>query len=64
MEKAFQGVLKAMKIADIYIENYPTDGGCDEGITYWSMAPGALFDILEQLYFATDGIINIYDELL
>jgi hypothetical protein len=63
-KRRLQGVLKAMEIVDIYIKNYPADGGCDEGISYWSMASGALFDILEQLYFATDGIIDIYNEPL
>ncbi|HOJ11772.1 MAG TPA: heparinase II/III family protein [Clostridiales bacterium] len=63
-KRRIQGVLKAMEITDIYIGSYPADGGCDEGISYWSMAPAALFDILEQLYFATDGIIDIYNEPL
>jgi len=63
-KRRHQGVLRAMEIADIYIKNYPADGGCDEGISYWLMAAAALFDILEQLYYATDGIIDVYDEPL
>lgn len=40
----------------------PDDGGCDEGATYWGVAGGTIFEFLEQLYLATGGKINFYND--
>ena len=29
---------------------YPDDGGCDEGVNYWSVSAGTLFEFIYQLY--------------
>jgi len=57
-------VYKSMQSVDIFMNNYPDDGGCDEGPGYWSKAGGSLFDYLDLLFRATDGKINIYNEPL
>lgn len=57
-------VAKAMRALDNFIDNYPKDGGCDEGPGYWGRAGASLYDCLELLYSATGGQINVYDEPL
>lgn len=57
-------VTKIMRTLDNFIDPYPRDGGCDEGPNYWGRAGASLFDNLELLYAATDGWIDVYDELL
>lgn len=52
-------VYKTMKSVDIFINQYPSDGGCDEGPGYWSMAGGALIGYLTQLKSATGGKADI-----
>lgn len=44
MKKIFQST-------DIFINQYPEDGGCDEGPSYWNLAGGKLIRLLE---LATD----------
>lgn len=34
---------------DVFLNDYPADGGCDEGPSYWSMAGGALIQYLDLL---------------
>lgn len=52
---------KIKEIIGYYIENYPDDGGCDEGADYWYMSAGCMFDCLEFLYRASDGKYNMFD---
>lgn len=49
------------EIIGYYIENYPDDGGCDEGADYWYMSAGCMFDCLELLYRASGGEFNMFD---
>ncbi|MDF2937011.1 MAG: hypothetical protein K0Q90_2384, partial [Paenibacillaceae bacterium] len=53
-----------IRTLDLFIANYPADGGCDEGSSYWYRAGGSLFDCLEVLHAASGGGIHIYDEPL
>lgn len=50
---------KSMESVDFFINQYPDDGGCDEGPSYWSMAGGALIMYLQLLDQATYGKVNI-----
>jgi Heparinase II/III-like protein len=59
-----RAVHKIMRILDIFIDNNPRDGGCDEGPAYWARAAGSLFECLELLHGATLGRIDIYREPL
>ncbi len=47
---------------DRYLAVVPSDGGCDEGPGYWSMAGGALLDCLELLERATGGRMTFWDD--
>ena len=55
---------KTMKSVDYFINQYPDDGGCDEGPSYWTMAGGALIKYLQLLDHASDGKIRITDRPL
>lgn len=52
---------KIIEIITYYIEEYPDDGGCDEGADYWYMSAGCMFDCLELLYRASDGEYTKFD---
>lgn len=57
-------VHKIMRAVDNFIDPYPTDGGCDEGPSYWGRAGASLFDNLELFHSATRGQIDLYGEPL
>lgn len=57
-----EGLRKMLyEIQRIY-DHYPEDGGCDEGAFYWTLSGGRLFDFCNQLYIATDGKINFFED--
>ncbi len=55
---------RALSHLDNFTNQYKSDGGCDEGPTYWSAAAGSLFDCLELLTDMTDGAIDVYSHPL
>ncbi len=63
-DRLTQGIHKSMRSLDQFIEPYPEDGGCDEGAGYWGRAAASLFDCLEILESATDGLVNEFDSEL
>ena len=50
-----------VKLLDRYLSFLPSDGGCDEGCSYWNMAGGTLLDCLETIYRATGGAVSAFD---
>ncbi len=58
------GVRKSFVIIEKFLSTYGDDGGCDEGSSYWFRAGGSLFDCLEVLYWASDGVVNLYHQPL
>ncbi|MFP4027731.1 MAG: heparinase II/III family protein [Candidatus Brocadiia bacterium] len=60
-DKRIQGVRKITRSLDCFVEDYPADGGCDEGPGYWNRAGASLFDCLELLHSATDGRVDLFD---
>jgi len=40
---------KTIKSVDNFLRSYPSDGGCDEGPSYWGMAGGQLIEFVEML---------------
>lgn len=57
-----EGIRKMVyEIQGIY-DHYPDDGGCDEGAGYWVVSGGRLFDFCNQLYVATNGKINFFED--
>ena len=59
LHKAIEKML--FEINNIYIR-YPFDGGCDEGASYWTVSGAMIFEFCEQLYVATDGKINFFND--
>ena len=55
---------RVAECADSFINGYHSDGGCDEGPSYWGAAGAALYSVLEQLYDMTGGYVNIFGEPL
>ncbi|MDR2844823.1 MAG: heparinase II/III-family protein [Puniceicoccales bacterium] len=46
-------VAKILTVLDNFVNHYPQDGGCDEGVGYWNAAPGSLYDNIALLNLAT-----------
>lgn len=63
-KKKKDGIARIMTLADNFVKGHPTDGGCDEGPSYWGESSCALYEIAEQLYITTDGKINFYGDSL
>lgn len=57
-----RAIRKIMLEAQNYYDTIPEDGGCDEGVSYWSMAGASLFEIVYQLKQATDGALDLFDD--
>jgi hypothetical protein len=63
-KKRADAVAKLMRAADFFIDEYPTDGGCDEGPSYWGVAGGAVYELLEMLWIGSGGKIDFFSEPL
>ena len=63
-ERRTLAVQKILRSLDVFIETYPSDGGCDEGPGYWGRAAASLFDCLELLSLGTNDSLNVYGEPL
>jgi hypothetical protein len=60
--RRIEGIKKALRSLDVFMNIHHNDGGCDEGPGYWSRAGASLFDCLELLDNASGGKINLYGE--
>ena len=63
-ERRNKSVRKIVESTNYFVNGYGEDGGCDEGPGYWSRAPGSLFELLQLLYSASDGRINLFGETI
>jgi hypothetical protein len=63
-EKKIRGVQKVIRSLDVFLNQYPEDGGCDEGPSYWGRAGASLYQNLDLLKLATNGRFNVYDNQL
>ncbi len=62
VQRRDRSIAKIVESANFFLNGYENDGGCDEGSTYWSHAPGSLFEILQLLNSASGNKINLFDE--
>lgn len=51
-------ISKTVKSTDIFVNQYPDDGGCDEGPSYWSEAGGKLMRFIHVLNKLTTRSID------
>lgn len=58
--KKLDGLYKNLSSVDVFINNYPTDGSCSEGPSYWGAAVGRLFNYLDLMYKISGGKIDIF----
>ncbi len=63
-DEKINGVRLCLETEDYYIRSCLSDGGCDEGVSYWGVATGCVFDTIEQLYLASGGKIDFFKEPL
>lgn len=61
-KKRCHGIKKLLFEVNKIYTTLPDDGGCDEGSSYWGVSGGMLFELVEQLYLATNGKINFYND--
>ncbi|MDH5602888.1 MAG: heparinase II/III-family protein [Cyclobacteriaceae bacterium] len=59
-DKKIKGVQKVIRSLDVFLNQYPADGGCDEGPSYWGRAGASLYQNLDLLNLATKGQFNVY----
>lgn len=52
-------VEKAVTGLDLFLDGYPDDGGCDEGVSYWWRAGGSMIECLLTLRSASAGRIDL-----
>jgi len=60
--RLFEAVKKMFGELQIYYDNLPADGGCDEGPGYWGRAGASLFECVYQLKLATNGCLGFFDD--
>lgn len=63
-EKKKAALEKIARSLDVFLNNYPADGGCDEGPGYWSFAGGSLLGCLELLRAASNKTVDVYKNIL
>ena len=63
-QRRIEGIKKVGRSAQRFLHFYAEDGGCYEGPSYFTAAGAAMMDLLEQLYLATDGQVNLYGQKL
>ena len=63
-QKKAAGVQKVVRSLDVFINEYPDDGGCDEGPSYWGRAGASLYQCLDLIKRATKGKFDVYDNQL
>ncbi len=63
-QQKIKGVQKVIRSLDSFLNDYPDDGGCDEGPSYWGRAGASLYQNLDLLKRATNGKFDVFDNQL
>ncbi|MFH0990112.1 MAG: heparinase II/III family protein [bacterium] len=63
-DRRAQSVYKILRCLDNFLNDYPEDGGCDEGPGYWGRAGASLYDCLELLTSVSQNKISFFDRPL
>ena len=58
-QQQIDDICQVLKCLDIFLDGYPEDGGCDEGVMYWDRAAGSLFECMQLLELASNGKISL-----
>lgn len=57
-----KAVYRTMQSVDKFINYTHSDGGCEEGPSYWGHAAGKMYDYLQLLSNITNGQVSIFNE--
>lgn len=63
-DKLAKAVYRTMQSVDKFINYTHSDGGCEEGPSYWGHAAGKMYDYLQLLSNVTNGQVSIFDEAI
>ncbi|MBR0327786.1 MAG: hypothetical protein IIX09_08290, partial [Clostridia bacterium] len=55
-------ITKTFKEMQTYYDTIPSDGGCDEGSHYWTVAAAKVLAYLDVLYITSGGKINLFSD--
>ena len=55
-------IYRSMRSVDGFLNYVKSDGACEEGPAYWSVAAGKLFDYLQLLKWGTAGKLDVFGE--
>ncbi|MCR5264832.1 MAG: heparinase II/III-family protein [Clostridiales bacterium] len=58
-EKRKFAVSRSIQLLDRFTSIYPSDGGCDEGPGYWTVAGASYFDCVELIRDITGGSVDL-----
>lgn len=61
-DKLAKAVYRTMQSVDKFINYTHSDGGCEEGPSYWGHAAGKMYDYLQLLSNVTNGQVSIFNE--
>ena len=51
-------IVKTIRSADIFLNSYPDDGGCNEGPIYWDLAGGRLIQFIDLLSMVSNNTLS------
>lgn len=57
--KREEAVVRSVTYIDRFTKDYPSDGGCDEGPSYWGVAGASYFDCVELISELTGGSVSL-----
>ena len=63
-ERRAAAIHRALRGLDKFLAGYHSDGGCDEGISYWGRAGACIYECLDVLDRSSNGAIAVWDEPL
>lgn len=63
-EQKVKGVQKVLRGVDVFLNQYPEDGACDEGPSYWGHAGAALYQNIDLLRKSTQGKFDLFENQL
>ena len=55
---------RSAQMMDMYMNDVRSDGACDEGPSYWSMAVGKVYDYARMMCDASGGKMNVLEDHL
>jgi len=58
-ELEYKVLSRCAQVFEMYYDNFPEDGGCDEGALYWNQAGGNVVEYLNDMYGLTNGKFDL-----